>query len=200
MDPSQMIYSEPVRQAQRFAERAHQGSSRKGGAAILHPVTVATLLAGSGASEELLCAGYLHDVVEDEDVSLAAIEADFGPRVAELVAAVTERTHDDDGGELDWHARKAEAVSHLAATADVEVVLLKAADVCTNIADLLIDLAREGEDVWRRFRASPADQVDYYGRVARLALERMPADAPLAAELGARLAELQRLAPLASRA
>src|SRR5262249_51430933 len=86
-----VIYSERARAALRFAERAHRGQQRKGGDEpyILHPITVATLLAASGGDEDLICAAYLHDVVEDAGVELDEIAAMFGDEVAAMGAAVT---------------------------------------------------------------------------------------------------------------
>lgn len=41
------------------------------------------------ADDDILVAGWLHDVVEDTDTSLAQVEAFFGRRVADLVHRVT---------------------------------------------------------------------------------------------------------------
>jgi (p)ppGpp synthase/HD superfamily hydrolase len=78
--------------AVRFARRFHRGQRRDSDRApfILHPLEVASLLYSSGASDEVVAAGVLHDVVENTNVGLDQIEATFGHRVAGLVAAVTE--------------------------------------------------------------------------------------------------------------
>jgi (p)ppGpp synthase/HD superfamily hydrolase len=80
-----------VRRAYAFAETAHRGQRRKDGRAfIAHPVRVARLLASHGYDEEVVAAALLHDVVEDTAVTLTDVRARFGPRVADLVAWVTE--------------------------------------------------------------------------------------------------------------
>ena len=58
------VYSERLRAALFLAERAHRGQIRKGREVpyVLHPVCVAALLFAAGADEDLVCAGYLHDV------------------------------------------------------------------------------------------------------------------------------------------
>ena len=61
-------YTPRLREAFRFAERAHHGQIRKGtdgSPYILHPIAVAMVLASAGAADDLLVAGLLHDVVED---------------------------------------------------------------------------------------------------------------------------------------
>ena len=156
-----VIYSERARTALRFAERAHRGQQRKGGDEpyILHPITVATLLAASGAHEDLICAAYLHDVVEDAGVELEEIAGSFGDEVAAMVAAVTENKL------RSWQERKSHTIEHLG-VAPQQVLALKGADVCTNITDVVLDHRLIGDDVWLRFRRGAEQQVWYYATVA----------------------------------
>src|SRR5699024_12152702 len=81
-----------LKKAKLFAEKAHDGQLRKNGNVpyITHPIRVAEKLKLVGASEELICAGYLHDTVEDTSVEIVDIQKTFGTRVADLVAAHTE--------------------------------------------------------------------------------------------------------------
>ncbi len=78
--------------AVRFARRFHRGQRRVSDRApfILHPLEVASLLYSSGASDEVVAAGVLHDVVENTSVGLERISNEFGGRIAGLVAAMTE--------------------------------------------------------------------------------------------------------------
>jgi (p)ppGpp synthase/HD superfamily hydrolase len=78
--------------AVRFARRFHRGQRRVSDRApfILHPLEVASLLYSCGATDEVVAAGVLHDVVENTTVALDQIKAEFGSRVAGLVDAVTE--------------------------------------------------------------------------------------------------------------
>jgi guanosine-3',5'-bis(diphosphate) 3'-pyrophosphohydrolase len=183
-----VIYSERARTAMRFAERAHRGQQRKGGDEpyILHPVTVATLLAASGAGEDLICAAYLHDVVEDSGVELDEIASTFGEEVADMVAAVTEDKL------RSWQDRKAATIEHLG-TASQQVLALKGADVCTNIADVVLDHRLIGDGVWLRFRRGAEKQIWYYGTVAEAVLERLEGYDQLRTELSGRLAELRAI-------
>jgi (p)ppGpp synthase/HD superfamily hydrolase len=83
--------------ARAFAAAAY-GSPKE----LEHPTEVATLV-GTG-DEELWAAAMLHDLVEDTDVELSDIEAEFGSRVAGLVEAMTE-----DGSIAGYAERKQEA-------------------------------------------------------------------------------------------
>jgi len=185
-----VIYSERARTALRFAERAHRGQQRKGGDEpyILHPITVATLLAASGGDEDMICAAYLHDVVEDAGVELDEIAAIFGDEVAAMVAAVTEDKL------RSWQDRKLATIEHLG-DATQHVLALKGADVCTNITDVVLDHRQIGDDVWLRFRRGAEQQVWYYATVAETVLERLEGYDQLRTELAGRLAELRAISP-----
>jgi (p)ppGpp synthase/HD superfamily hydrolase len=183
-----VIYSERVRAALRFAERAHRGQQRKGGDEpyVLHAITVAMLLAANGAGEDLVCAAYLHDTVEDVGVDLDEIASSFGDEVAELVRAVTEDRL------RSWHDRKTAMIDHLA-EAPQNVLALKAADVCTNITDVVLDHRQIGDDVWLRFRRGAGQQQWYYTTVAETVLRRLQGFEGLRAELESRVEELRAI-------
>ena len=84
--------------ARSFAAEAY-GSDRQ----LEHPDGVAALVRGAGADDEVQAAAYLHDVIEDTEVELPEIAAEFGSRVAGLVGAMTE-----DESIPDYAARKEE--------------------------------------------------------------------------------------------
>ena len=73
-----------------LAAVAHRNQLRKGSDLpyIAHPVHVSVILIQHGFGEDMAIAGLLHDVVEDTDVPIEAICAEFGPEIARLVAAV----------------------------------------------------------------------------------------------------------------
>jgi hypothetical protein len=80
--------SQVIKNAYEVAAHWHQGQKRKSGDPyITHPVAVAEILAEIGADDHTLCAALLHDVVEDTPYTLAALRSDFGPEIADLVAA-----------------------------------------------------------------------------------------------------------------
>ena len=69
-----------------FALRVHGKQTRKDGKPyIVHPFSVATELAKNGADEELICAGLLHDTIEDGGVTPEELRCEFGDEVLRLV-------------------------------------------------------------------------------------------------------------------
>ncbi|MDE2357457.1 MAG: bifunctional (p)ppGpp synthetase/guanosine-3',5'-bis(diphosphate) 3'-pyrophosphohydrolase [Alphaproteobacteria bacterium] len=131
-----MTASEGVRLAAAFAfaARAHVDQRRKGARQepyLNHLAEVADLAAraSGGADIDLIIAALLHDAVEDTPVTPAELEAAFGPRVAALVAEVT------DDKTLSESERKRAQVAH-AATLSPEARILKLADKISNVRDM----------------------------------------------------------------
>jgi (p)ppGpp synthase/HD superfamily hydrolase len=183
-------FSERYEAALALAAGAHQGQTRKAGGEpyIVHVVHVSVILLRHGFSEDVAIAGLLHDVVEDQDVPLAQIKAGFGPAVAEMVAALTERKQ-EDGQERPWEDRKREALAHLA-TASPEAVTVKAADTLHNARSLALALRRQGTSIWRHFKRGPEETLWYYWSVADLVRQRLGPH-PLEAELEAAIVALE---------
>jgi (p)ppGpp synthase/HD superfamily hydrolase len=76
-----------IRRAYDVAASWHQGQTRlSGDPHITHPLAVATILAGLGADDEMLCAAMLHDTIEDTPYTLTALGCEFGDEVAALIA------------------------------------------------------------------------------------------------------------------
>jgi hypothetical protein len=75
-----------------YAERLHAGQPRAvdGAPFILHPLEVASLLYYAGATDSVVAAGVLHDVIEDTAAEASDLQGRFGRRVTELVVAVSE--------------------------------------------------------------------------------------------------------------
>lgn len=79
-----------VRKAYELAAKAHASQKRESGEPyIIHPINVCMNLTRFKADGSSLCAGLLHDVVEDTDYTLEDIEKLFGRDVAFLVDGVT---------------------------------------------------------------------------------------------------------------
>ena len=86
-----------VRQAYHWARQSHHGQVRKDGCPIFEHVLGVTdnLLATGARDPELIAAALLHDLVENTPVPLEEVRRRFGPRIAALVDAVTNRPEDD---------------------------------------------------------------------------------------------------------
>ena len=86
------MLSKDVKTAQAWAERLHQGQVDKSGKPYIgHPARVA----GRLNSLEAQVVGWLHDTVEDTELSLPEIEKEFGPETAAAVDAVSRRDGED---------------------------------------------------------------------------------------------------------
>lgn len=126
-----------VERAQLFATRAHEriGQRRKytGEPYITHPAAVAALVASVAHTPQMLAAAWLHDTVEDTDVSLEDIEREFGCEVAQLVSWLTAHSRSHDGNRA-TRKRIDRAVLALA-PADAQTV--KLADIIDNCSSIL---------------------------------------------------------------
>ncbi len=125
-----------IRQAFAFAERAHEGQVRKSGEPFSqHPLCTALLLAEIRMDASTLCAGLLHDCVEDTDVTLDDIRTQFGDDVALLVDGVTKLTKLDFLNLEDTQAENLRKM-FLAMARDIRVVIVKLADRLHNMRTL----------------------------------------------------------------
>jgi (p)ppGpp synthase/HD superfamily hydrolase len=173
-----------------LAARAHRDQLRKGSDLpyIAHPVHVSIILLRHGFDEDMTIAGLLHDIVEDTDIPLETIRAEFGAEVARLVEAVSE-TKAVDGVELPWEQRKAEKLAHLhAGTPDVAA--LKAADAIHNARSIASDVAQSGANVWARFKRGPEQTISYYDAIFA-GVQAKLGDHPIVGELGAAVQALK---------
>lgn len=141
-----------VNQAFLFAMRVHGKQTRKDGKPyMVHPFSVATELAKSGADDDLICAGLLHDTIEDGGVSPEELEQNFGNEVLRLVLFDTEDKR------LSWKERK-ETTLRALESCERRCAMLVCADKLSNLRDMAEGVESEGEAFWNRFSHVKADQ------------------------------------------
>jgi GTP pyrophosphokinase len=113
-----------------FAERLHhKGEPRKSGEPyITHPVAVACTLANQYSDDDTLCAGLLHDTVEDiPGVTDQLIAEQFGDTTAFLVDGVTKiRKNENDDIELNREANLKKIMESI--PKDIRIIQIKLAD------------------------------------------------------------------------
>ncbi len=119
-----------------FAAHKHRDQRRKDAQAspyINHPIALADVLVNEGGvtDAEVLAAALLHDTVEDTATTPEELERTFGPRVAGIVAEVT------DDKALPKAERKRLQVEH-AASISPEAKLVKLADKICNLRDVAL--------------------------------------------------------------
>jgi len=137
-----------------FAMYAHGEQVRKDGLPyIMHPVEVAMELARNGADENLICAGFLHDTIEDAFITREQLVTAFNEEVATLVAADSENKADT------WEKRKSDALQMLRLPDDRNHKMLMCADKLSNLRSLQEGLATDGEAVWNRYKRGREKQA-----------------------------------------
>ena len=151
-----------------FAVQAHAGTERrgKGFPYIVHPMEAMEIVATITPDQELLAAAALHDTVEDTDVTVEEIRAQFGERIASLVGAESDEMPAGVSEEDSWHARKKAAIDRLAAAShDAKIVAL--GDKLSNMRAIARDYAVKGDELWKIFHASdPKDHEWHYRGLA----------------------------------
>jgi len=120
----------------KFAYELHQGQYRKSGEPyICHPVAVAGLLRDLGGSSAMIAAGFLHDVVEDTDITIEQIEEHFGAEVRLLVEGVTKLSKFNFKSKTESQAENFRRM-FLAMAQDIRVIVVKLADRLHNMRTL----------------------------------------------------------------
>jgi len=120
----------------RYAYQAHDGVVRKTGEPyIMHPVSVACVLADLHMDMPTILAALLHDVVEDTAVTTEDIKQKFGQQVAELVDGVTKLDKIEFQSASQAQAENFRKML-LAMSQDVRVILVKLADRLHNMQTL----------------------------------------------------------------
>lgn len=135
-------------EALEFARKAHEGQQRKytNEPYIEHPKRVAGIVRTVPHSEEMICAAYLHDVVEDTPVSHEDIEKRFGKKVAKLVHELTDEFMKENYPGLNRKERKKRETKRQAEISP-EAKTIKLADVIDNTRDII----KNDKDFARRY-------------------------------------------------
>ncbi|MEM8611092.1 MAG: bifunctional (p)ppGpp synthetase/guanosine-3',5'-bis(diphosphate) 3'-pyrophosphohydrolase [Cyanobacteria bacterium P01_H01_bin.105] len=119
-----------------FAYQLHKGQMRVSGEPyIAHPVAVANILRSLGGDSAMIAAGFLHDVVEDTDVSADEIEAHFGAEVRQMVEGVTKLSKFQFNSKTERQAENFRRM-FLAMAQDIRVIVVKLADRLHNMRTL----------------------------------------------------------------
>ena len=146
-----------------LANRLHVGQVRQTGEPyIIHPIHVAIILAELHAGPATICAGLLHDTVEDTSETKEDLIKAFGEDIASIVEGVTKLSQMKFAT---LEQKQAENHQHMliAMAKDIRVIIVKLADRLHNI---------------RTLGALPSEKQ------VRIAKETLEIYAPLAHKLG----------------
>lgn len=130
-------YAAVVTKASAFAKKAHAGQKRTSGEPFFtHLQSVADLLKSIGADDETVAAAFLHDTIEDTDVTAKKLEKEFGPVITHLVEGVTKVQQLEKT--FDKRTRNMESIRKMFRTMgrDIRVLYIKLADRLHNMQTL----------------------------------------------------------------
>ena len=124
-----------LKKAFRFSLNAHKGQDRMSGEPyFVHPINTAIILAEVGADCKMICAGLLHDVLEDTSTSTKKLKKEFGKEIVSLVEGVTKLSLK---GRKNSKSEIADLKKLLSATTkDIKVLEIKLADKLHNVRTL----------------------------------------------------------------
>jgi GTP pyrophosphokinase len=130
------VDSDLIQKAYDYSYRMHAGQTRKSGQPyIVHPVSVAGIIADLRLDAASVCAGLLHDVVEDTLATTQDIQKEFGLEVAELVEGVTKLSQINFTSREDRQAENFRKMV-VAMARDIRVLLIKLCDRLDNMRTL----------------------------------------------------------------
>ena len=125
-----------ITKAYNYAEDLHEGQFRQSGEPyIIHPLNVAYILAEMHADRDTVCAGLLHDTIEDTKATKEDIEHLFNPEIANLVDGVTKLAG------MDFVSKESLKLANTrklitGITSDVRIIIIKLADRLHNMRTL----------------------------------------------------------------
>jgi GTP pyrophosphokinase len=144
-----------VKKALLLAEDAHKFQKRLSGEPyVIHPFNVALILADLGLDYETICAGLLHDILEDTIIEESYIRKEFGDSTTNLVKAVTNISALKNQSKVKIEAENMRRLI-LETVKDPRVILVKLADKLHNLRTLehqplkkARKIAREALDIY----------------------------------------------------
>ena len=155
-----------------WASDLHRQQTRKGTPVpyLAHLLGVASIALELGADEDGAIGALLHDAVEDQDVTVADVEARFGPAVARIVADCTDA---DTIPKPPWRERKQAYLDKLP-DKPAASLLVSLADKTYNASAIVEDLRVHGDALWNRFTGGRDGSLWYYATLAGVYARVLP--------------------------
>ena len=124
---------------------------------VFHAIDVANKLERYGFDDNVIAAGYLHDIVEDTKYTKDDILDIFGSDITSLVMGATERDKTST-----WEKRKSDSI-HRVRDLDIRHKAIVACDKISNIEDLRLKFGKEGREDFSKFNRGK-DRKNWYWR------------------------------------
>ena len=166
--------------AKEFAINAHKGQIRKSDKEkpmIIHPINVADILSEYGFDDNVVAAGYLHDVIEDTKYTKEDLLKAFNEDILSLVLGDTEKDKS-----LSWEERKIETIN-IVKDLDLRHKSIVCADKISNLEDMRIIFETRGEKDFSAFKRGYEKQKWYYTEVYNSLICNEDKDYPMFARL-----------------
>lgn len=150
------------------AYKAHDGVTRDDHKTpyIMHPVAVANFLAIMRVDIDTICAGLLHDTVEDTDVTKEEIEEEFGKNVAEIVEGVTKISNlnevDYNSLKLSMNEKNPENLRMLNKKKIIDSLLYDPRIIIVKLADRLHNMLTIGYKTPAKQKQKAAETLELY--------------------------------------
>ena len=136
-----------------FATKHHDGVCRKGKTYpyIIHPLEVMGIIASITEDKDIICAGALHDLIEDTDITYEEIKNEFNERIANIVAHESQNLLPGYRADMSWKELR-ELQSNCLKKETIEVKIVALGDKLSNIKAIYNDKLKMGDEVWNLFR------------------------------------------------
>lgn len=148
--------------AREFAINAHKGQVRKSDKEkpmVIHPINVANILKEYNFDDNVISAGYLHDVIEDTKYTKEDLLKEFNEDIVSLVLGASEPDKS-----LSWEERKLHTINSIKKL-DLRHKAIICADKISNLEDLRIIFETKGEKDFSAFKRGYEKQKWYYTEV-----------------------------------
>lgn len=149
-------------EARVFATNAHKGQIRKSDKEkpmIIHPINVANILETYNYDDNVVAAGYLHDVLEDTKYKEEDLLRKFNKDIVSLVLGATEPDKS-----LSWEERKRHTINTIK-NLDLRHKAVVCADKISNLEDIRIIFEIKGEKDFSAFKRGYDKQKWYYSEI-----------------------------------
>lgn len=163
--------------AKAFAYEAHKGQLRKDGVTPFtnHLDDVASIVDLLTGDDELVAVAYLHDTIEDTDVTLEQVKEHFNERIARFVEMESEDKRPHMSEKDSWKLRKEEQINHLNSIEgeDTAVLAVALGDKLSNLRDIKADYDINGNASFNKFNNKvKGDHYWYYNSFYEIISEK----------------------------